>query len=265
MGFVPGPGDGGIGGTPASMAHQRRWLLVLCLPVIVVPVILWAVVGPGTGSYASAIGLVLFIIVLRLLFYSTVSGLLGTFSRKVADSLTGFNNPVEPWHPPIGSVPPSQPGEGHSPYSQTHIAAVGTLHPVARDWSVFVHGLSAGLGAALGPAYSVEAHDYVVKLSAGGELQRVALAGLLSPPPLAEQDLAVRATIRLLDEAQRFVERECRARWPQRDSAAGGRGSGGTVEPFALVDGAQLDWGWRDQLGVLMPLAPVLFVDSTAG
>lgn len=178
-------------------------------------------------------------------------GRVGVIPRTIADYLTQFHQT---------RVFPAEEGSPSGP-----VAAVATTRPTEYDahgqpvdWTGLIRSMRARIEEALGEGFSAECDGYSIVLTHGTSTRRVGLVPALQPPPADETDRATRACLKILEEAQGFRVHELDQRWPVREREPGGPETQPSLAvPRAPYEDGMLHPGYRDDLGVVLALAPI--------
>jgi hypothetical protein len=162
---------------------------------------------------------------------------------------------------PPTTGPPSEPREIglQLPVPPPEVAIAGP-GPQTLDWRAFIADLADRLEGALGPGFSAQPDGLSLVLRCGELVRRVNLGLILQPPPLNADERAMRACLKLMDEAQMFAMRVRRTQWPSRgDEPLHSEGSLARPQ-VRVVDGA-LQMAWADPWGVVLSLRPLSLSD----
>jgi len=204
------------------------WLLLLLLVIPIGLLYYWLIGTPLLGKGAPF-------------------GRTGVIPRKIADSLTGFDEkPAFP--PPVGEL-----GDG-----------TALPEAIPAEWEDLVRSMGSRIEKALGDDFAIESDAYGLVLHHGTSSRRVPLAGSFQPPPADRTDRAVRACLKMLEEAQAFRVNELDSRWPVRVTAPGDwpPTTSQPVPRAAVRDGA-IHPGYHDDAGIVLELDPIEWPQST--
>jgi hypothetical protein len=163
--------------------------------------------------------------------------------------------------PPSAPGPSSEPREIglQLPLPAAEVAVAGP-GPQMLDWPAFIADLADRLEEALGPGFSARPAGLSLVLRCGELVRRVNLGLILQPPPLDADERAMRACLKLMDEAQMFAMRVRRTQWPSRgDEPLHAEGS--LARPQVRVADGALQMAWADPWGVVLSLPPLSLRD----
>ncbi|MGH9169485.1 MAG: hypothetical protein ACRD0Z_01190 [Acidimicrobiales bacterium] len=141
----------------------------------------------------------------------------------------------------------------HLPASQRESAREGAQAAKGFDWAGFIVDVSVRLQDALGDGYTAEGSGSSLVLRKGEQVRRINLGSILQPPPLDVSERAMRACLKMMDEAQMFAMRVKHEPWPER-SLADQMGPSNLPRPRVRMDGTDISMSWIDSHGSVLKL-----------
>jgi hypothetical protein len=124
------------------------------------------------------------------------------------------------------------------------------------DWGGFISEVAARLAQALGEGFTAEGDGSSLVIRKGDQVRHINLGSILQPPPLDVAERAMRACLKMMDEAQMFAMRVKHEPWPVR-SLADETGPSNLARPRVRMDDEQISMSWADSHGTVIRLGPV--------
>jgi hypothetical protein len=209
------------------------------------------------------LGLLWAIVVAGLILAPIISGLVADFLGQFRHTRPPLEHEVEIdrglWAP---ATPPTYPATRIEAGRQSSADEVLAGQPMPLgmaagfDWDGLVEAVAASLETVLGEGYTVEGDSTSIVLRHGDMVRKVNLGSIFQPPPPDASERAMRACVKMMDEAQMFAMRVQSSPWPCRQ----GRGEGDAQDlprPRARIDNGEIQMVWSDGLGVVVRLVPV--------
>jgi hypothetical protein len=129
------------------------------------------------------------------------------------------------------------------------------------DWGRFVNEVAARLADALGEGFTAEGNGSSLIIRNGEQVRRINLGSILQPPPLDVSERALRACLKMMDEAQMFAMRVGHEPWPVR-SADDQAGPANLPRPAVRIDAGEIRMTWADGHGPVVRLEPLPLAEA---
>jgi hypothetical protein len=151
------------------------------------------------------------------------------------------------------------PGTGTSPHVPYFAPTPGRV-PV--DWEGLVASVAIRLEEALGPGFYAQGAGTTLLLRHADDSRMVPLERLLQPPPPDPTARAMRACVKMMDEAQMFKMQQLRQPWPARPHRDDSTPETTLARPYVHLANYELHFTWVDQLGPVLQMPSVPFVEG---
>ncbi|HEV8065711.1 MAG TPA: hypothetical protein VGP46_12795, partial [Acidimicrobiales bacterium] len=132
----------------------------------------------------------------------------------------------------------------------------GAQRAKGYDWGGFVSDVASRLEQALGEGFAAEGSGSFLAIRKDDQVRRINLGSILQPPPLDVSERAMRACLKMMDEAQMFAMRVKHEPWPTR-GPGDDAGPANLPRPRVRMDDEQISMSWADSHGTVIRLDPV--------